>query len=90
MTDGSIPTEYDTATGVFPEGHVAISNTEEGLLTFAVADGGVHIHLFCPHGHLHCLATGTPEHTEEWIRRLYALRNVAIEQRVEGDGGDDP
>lgn len=90
MTDGSIPTAYDTATDVLPERHVAISNTEEGLLTFAVVDGMIHIHLFRPNDRLLCLATGTPEHTEEWIRRLYALRNVAIEQRVEGDGGDDP
>jgi len=90
VTNADASKEYATLTDVLPEGHVGIGANDHGLLTFAVSNGQVHIHLFRPNGDLDCLAIGTPDHTKEWIRRLYALRNVAIEQRDDTDGGDDP
>lgn len=77
--------EVTIGTEFMPDGHVAFAATDDnGIVAFAATGGRVHVHLFRPDGSLECLALATPEHAEEWMRRLYATVKVA--QRTDSNG----
>ena len=86
MIEDTPDEDYPTEVGVLPDGHLAVATSEYGILAFGVIAESVHIHVFTDNGEVECLGRATPEQTDEWIRRLYALRNVAVDRR--DTGGD--